>query len=225
MAEPHEQSTRREILHFIKRHGAAEPRVLAESCGLTTMAVRRHLLKLRAEGLIQPRTERRPKGRPATLYSLTELGDAEFPREYDRLAYDSLTCLKVLDGEAKVKRVFRQRRVGMTARYAPRMNGKNLEQRVRETAAILSECGYMAVVARSGPRAFLLTEHNCAIPRVAECFPVACEEELHLIRELVGAQVTRVSHRLAGDCHCSYLIRSPSATSASRPAPPKVSSL
>ena len=95
----------------------------------------------------------------------------------------------------------------MTSRYVPRMKGKNLEQRVRETAAILSQCGYMAVVAPSGPGAFLLTEHNCAIPRVAECFPAACEEELHFIRDLVGAEVTRVSHRLAGDCHCSYLIQ------------------
>jgi predicted ArsR family transcriptional regulator len=41
---------------------------------------------------------------------------------------------------------------------------------------------------------------------VARCFPVACEEELCFIRNLVGGKVTRVSHVLAGERNCSYRI-------------------
>jgi predicted ArsR family transcriptional regulator len=52
----------------------------------------------------------------------------------------------------------------------------------------------------------LLTEHNCAIRDVARCFPVACEEELCFIRNLIGGKVTRVSHVLAGERNCSYRI-------------------
>jgi predicted ArsR family transcriptional regulator len=181
------------------------------------MAVRRHLLDLRAAGLIQVKTERRPKGRPTTVHSLTELGDAQFPRDYEGLACDVLSSLRALDGEAKVYQVFRHRRKEMIARYLSRMKGKSLEQRVREVAAILTECGYMADVSPAGRGSFLVTEHNCALPRVAKCFPVTCEEELCLIRDLVGASVTRVSHVLAGDRQCSYLIQRKGTSTGSKP--------
>ena len=218
MVEPQEQSTRREILRFVKTRGGAEAKAIAEACGLTTMAVRRHLLNLRAAGLIQVKTEHRPKGRPTTVHSLSELGDAEFPRDYEGLASELLSSLQALDGQAKINEVFRHRRKEMTARYLLRMKGKNLEQRVREIAAILTECGYMADVTPTERGAFLLTEHNCALPRVAKCFPVTCEEELCFIRELAGAEVTRVSHILAGHCQCSYLIqRKGTSTGASQP--------
>ncbi len=206
MTEP-ERSTKAEILSFLKTKGGVDAKAIAGACGLTTMAVRRHLLELRAAALVQVKTERRPKGRPATVHSLTDLGDAEFPRDYEGLACDLLSSLRALDGEAKITQVFQHRRKEVAARCMPRMKSKSLEQRVREAAAILTECGYMAEVSKKGRGSFLLTEHNCALPRVAKCFPATCEEELCLIRDLVGASVTRVRHLLAGDRHCSYLIQ------------------
>ena len=207
MAESPEQSTKTKILRFLKVNGSADVKAIAKACGLTTVAVRQHLLNLRTTGLIHVKTEHRPKGRPTTVHLLTELGDAEFPRHYEGLACEVLSSLNVLQGEAKVNEVFRHRRKEMTARYLPRMKGKSLEKRVREIAAILTECGYMADVTPTGRGAFLLTEHNCALPRVAKCFPVTCEEELCFIRDLSGVGVTRVSHMLAGDRQCSYLIQ------------------
>ena len=207
MWESSEPSTKTDILRFLKTKGGAEAKAIAEVCGLTTMAVRRHLLHLRAAGLIQGKTERRSKGRPATVHSLSELGDAGFQRDYEGLACDVLSSLRALDGEAKIREVFRRRRREMTARYLARMKGKNLEQRVREVADLLTECGYMADVSPAGRGSFLLTEHNCAVPRVAKCFPVTCDEELCLISDLAGASVTRVCHVLSGDRQCSYLIQ------------------
>lgn len=201
-----EQSTRTAILNFLKINGSSEAKAMAEFCGLTTMAVRQHLLRLLADGLLQVRTERRPQGRPTHVYWLTELGDAQFPRDYAGLASDLLSTLAALDGKAKIKEVFRKRRSEMMTRYRARVKGKDLEERVCETVSILSECGYMAEALPSGSREFLLTEHNCAIRDIAKCFPVACEEELCFIRDVVGAKVTRVTHLLAGDRHCSYLI-------------------
>jgi len=207
MAETAEHSTKMQILRLLKTKGGLEAKGIAEACGLTTMGVRRHLLGLRAAGLIQVKTERRPRGRPTTVHSLTESGDAGFPRDYEGLAFDVLASLRVLDGESKVLQVFRRRREEMKTRFLPRMKGKSLEQRVREMAAILTERGYMAAVSPAGRGCFLLTGRNCALPRVARSFPVACDEELGLIRGLVGASVSRVRHLLAGDLQCSYLIQ------------------
>ena len=63
----------------------------------------------------------------------------------------------------------------MEAGYRGRTKGKGFEQRVREVAAVLTECGYMAEVESMNPDEFLLTLGNCAIREVAERFPEACE--------------------------------------------------
>jgi predicted ArsR family transcriptional regulator len=189
-------------------------KAVANFCGLTAMAVRRHLLHLSADRLIQSKTERRPRGRPAKVYSLTEAGDAQFPRDYAGLVGEIFSSLQLLDGKAKIDAVFRKRRSNLKARYTERVQDLNLESRVRETAAILTECGFMAEAQPAGPGRFLLVERNCAIRDVARCYPVACHEELCLIRDLSGGSVTRVAHLLAGDAHCSYVIERKNRTRA-----------
>ena len=201
-----EESTRKAILHFLKRRGAVDAKAVAKFCGFTTMAVGRHLLKLKADGLIQTRSERRSRGRPAAVHSLTEDGDAQFPRDYAGLAIDVLSSLVQLDGQKKVRQVFRKRRTTMLARYGSRTKGKKFEERVHEVADVLTECGYMAEVETLGHGELLLTLCNCAIRDVAKRFPETCDEELCLIRSLADGKVTRVSHLLAGDRHCSYRI-------------------
>lgn len=209
MADSQEQPTRAAILKFLKIHGPSEVKGIAGFCGLTAVAVRRHLLNLQADGLVETEMQRHSQGRPAKAYALSELGDAQFARDYAGLIVDLLSCLERLDGSAKVQAVFRKRRSDLAARSRGRMLGKGLEARVRETAAVLTECGYMAEARRDGPGCFLLTEHNCTIRDVAQCYPVACQEELSLIRELTGGKVTRVSHLLSGERQCSYLIQRP----------------
>lgn len=201
-----EVSTRSSILEYLKKHGATDARGMAEFCGLTSVAVGRHLLRLKADGLIETKSQRRSRGRPAAVYSLTGHGDAQFPRDYAGIANDLLQCVAELDGPQKVRKLFRERRGVLEQRFGPRTGGKPFERRVRALAEVLTECGYMAEVEKAG-REFLLTEHNCAIRNVAECFPEACEEELILIENLAGGEVSRVTHLLAGDSHCSYRIR------------------
>lgn len=219
-----EQSTKTEILRLLKAHGHLEAKAIAQFCGLTTMAVRRHLLRLRADRVIQTNTEHRPKGRPATLYSLTDLGDAQFPRDYAALATELLSSLELLDGKSKIEAVFRRRRSYLIGRYSNRVRGEDLEKRVRETAAVLTDCGYMAEVEVAGPGRFLLIEHNCAIREVAKCYPVACQEELCLIGGLCGGSVARVSHVLAGDRHCSYSVEEGGGSKRPRDGPARTES-
>ncbi len=204
--ESREESTRKAILHFLKRRGEVDAKTVAKFCGVTTMAVGRHLLKLKTDGLIQTRSERRSRGRPAAVHSLSEDGDGQFPRDYAGLAIDVLSSLVQLDGQEKVRQVFRKRRTTMQARYRSRTKGKKFEERVQEVADVLTECGYMAEVETLGHGELLLTLCNCAIRDVAKRFPETCDEELCLIRSLADGKVTRVSHLLAGDRHCSYRI-------------------
>jgi predicted ArsR family transcriptional regulator len=188
------------------------------------MAISRHLVQLKAEKLIVAKVERRPRGRPTAVYGLTDLGDAQFPRDYGGLAREMLTALEASDGENKVNEVFRRRRQEMSADCEKRVRGKRFESRVREAARILTERGYMAEVEKQQDGSFLLTEYNCAIRDVAQCFPAACHEELYFLEDLTGGDARRRSHLVAGDCNCSYLItrragRHPEESVPRRPKP------
>ena len=51
-----------------------------------------------------------------------------------------------------------------------------------------------------------LREHNCAIYHVAAGHPTACEAELALFRDVLGADVVRETHIAGGDRCCTYRI-------------------
>jgi DeoR family suf operon transcriptional repressor len=71
---------------------------------------------------------------------------------------------------------------------------------------VLSEEGYMAeVTALAGSGT--LTEHNCAIPAVAERFPEICAAEARFLADVLGAQVERREHMLDGCSACEYHVR------------------
>jgi len=56
-----------------------------------------------------------------------------------------------------------------------------------------------------------LTEHNCAIPAVAERFPEICAAEARFLADVLGAEVERREHMLAGCSACEYHVRFKSA--------------
>jgi hypothetical protein len=67
----------------------------------------------------------------------------------------------------------------------------------------------MADCQQTGEGRWLVSEHNCAIARVAGAWPTACTHELALFRQLAGpgVAVERVAHIQAGDPVCAYVLR------------------
>ncbi len=205
-----QDSTRKKILRFIKITGRPAISEISQALGITSMAVRRHVLGLQSSGLLRMEMERRPKGRPAALCLLTDLGDSLFPKTYDRFSMELIQCLAYLDGEEKVNRLFEKYKERMVAKFAGRMEGKNREDRVREAVAILCEQGYMAELHKVDERTYFVTEHNCAIAHIARQYPRACEEELCFLTQILRADVQRHAHILKGDLECTYRIQFPS---------------
>ena len=78
------------------------------------------------------------------------------------------------------------------------MAGKRFEERLAEMAKIQSESGYMAEWKQLDHGTFQITEHNCAIARVAQQCQHACVCELAMFRELLQATVSRQEHIVAG---------------------------
>jgi len=210
----HLSDSQQDIVKLIRRHGTRTVEDLHRALGVTAVAVRHHLDVLEAEGLLRSETERRTptetgprRGRPRRLYSLTDAADELFPKNYSGLVQSILDHLECTGGTESVDAVFRARRQKTESDLLARLNGQGLAARVAAVAELQDRSGYMAEWEARDDDTFVLREHNCAICKVARRYAQVCGNELELIRNVTGAEVTREQHIRAGDSVCSYIIR------------------
>ncbi len=210
------QSTRREILMTLKKRGGMTADELSEVLGITAMGVRRHLMTLERDGLVEYKPVQRGVGRPSYVYSLTELADDLFPKSYDQFANELLNILRVTDGEEKIEELFAKRMERLQASIEPHLANKDLPEQVAELARIQNEKGYLAEWEQVDDGTFVFVEHNCAIAKIANSCNFACDYELQLLNNLLDAdEVVREDHMASGDISCRYRIvrKSPAGTS------------
>jgi predicted ArsR family transcriptional regulator len=213
-------STRRAVLDLLKRNGPQTVAQLGAALELSGAGVRRHLEDLERLGLVQQTSRSQGRGRPAYVYTLTEMGHDLFPRNYHQLVAQLLEAAASELGPAAVERLFDHRQHELAELYAGRTQGRDLPELARALAAIQDENGYMADCRQAGADRWLVSEHNCAIARVAGAWPTACNHELALFRQLAGpgVSVERVAHIQAGDPVCAYVLRA--ANGEAGPAEP-----
>lgn len=214
-------ATRRKILYTLKKSDGLTADQLAALLGITSMAVRKHLTALENDELIEATLERRAIGRPANLYRIAPLADDFFPKHYDMVVTELLADLVQIDGAHKVDLLL-ERRAERTCEYLRERisHARTLGERVEALAEGMDELGYYAVSEQCDESTWMIKQYNCAINRVAACFPAACDYEAQMFRQLLNADVERANHVLAGDHLCGYVIRArqPSATPATPPA-------
>jgi predicted ArsR family transcriptional regulator len=201
--------TRRAVLDLLKRNGEQTVAQLGAALGVSGVAVRRHLEVLEHVGLVRQSARPKGRGRPAHVYTLTELGHDLFPRNYHQLVAQLLEAATSELGPEAVERLFDHRQQELAELYRGRTRGQPLPELANALAAIQDENGYMADCAAAGDGQFVVREHNCAIARVAGSWPTACAHELALFRQLAGpeVEVERVAHIQAGDPVCAYVLR------------------
>ena len=213
-------STRERILVLLRRHGRLSAPRLAELLQLTSVGVRRHLVLLERDGLVDSTTEKPRRGRPTAVYRLTDAGLETFPRHYDEVAREALTFLKGRDA-ATLSQFLAWRNERLAASYAGRVEGATLAERTDALAEVLNEQGFMAEVepADGGLR---LCQHNCTVEHLATELPDLCASEAKLFERLLGTRVERETTIVDGAVRCETLIdlgtrtkRAPNRTSPS----------
>jgi predicted ArsR family transcriptional regulator len=205
---------RREILVRLRRDGAASPDQLAGAIGASRTGVLQQLRALEVTGFVSRQTVRHGVGRPRHVYEITAAAQELFPTNYGGLAAGLLAAITEVGGEALVEQVFMARRRQIGDRVRRELDERvgaeaPLAERVRALAVIQDEQGYLANTLVGNDGAIRLREHNCAIFDVARGEQAACDAELDLFREVLGADVVRESHIAAGDRCCSYRIAAP----------------
>lgn len=200
-------TTRERILMLLKTNGRLSAGDLSNELQLTEMAIRRHMYALEKEGSVSIVSVRQAMGRPLHAYELTVQADDLFPKNYHLLALDLLDELADdPDTAALIDRMFEGRKTKLLERYAPRMIGKSLDEKVAELAAIQNAGGYMVDVEAQSDGSFLLNEYNCPITQVAGKYQQACQCELNLFRDLLEVPIERTECLSKGGGKCSYHI-------------------
>jgi predicted ArsR family transcriptional regulator len=202
---------RRDIVVLLRQLGPASPDQLATRLGASRTGVLQQLRALEAARLVVRRTERHGVGRPRHLYDVTADAQELFPSNYDGLAASLLDAIAAVGGADLVEEVFAARRRQASGRMRERLAERltedaPLEDRLRELAAIQDEQGYLAQVEVGPDGTVRLVEYNCAIFHVANGDGRACQAELELFGQVLGAEVVRDTHIAAGDRCCSYRV-------------------
>jgi predicted ArsR family transcriptional regulator len=202
---------RRDLLLRLRIDGPSSPDQLATRLGASRTGVLQQLRALEAARLVGRQTVRHGVGRPRHLYDVTADAQGLFPANYDGLATGLLAAIEAIGGDDLLEQVFAARRRQLGARVrediADRLTGDApLLDRVRELAVIQAANGYLANTSVGTDGTIRLEEHNCAIYHVALGSPAACQAELDLFTEILGADVVREQHIASGDRCCSYRI-------------------
>ena len=202
---------RREILERLRREGPASPDQLAIAIGASRTGVLQQLRALEETHFVSRQTVRHGVGRPRHVYDVTADAQELFPSNYDGLAEGLLAAIGAVGGEALVEQVFQARRRQIGARVRRDLDERvgadaPLIDRVRALAVLQDEQGYLADAVIEDDGTIRLREHNCAILDVARGQRSACDAELDLFREVLGADVVRETHIASGDRCCSYRI-------------------
>ena len=202
---------RRDLLLRLRLDGPSSPDQLAERIGASRTGVLQQLRALEAAHLVSRQTVRHGVGRPRHLYDVTADAQDLFPSNYDALAAGLLAAIEAVGGDDLLDQVFaaRRRQLGdrvrehMAEHVAP---DAPLVDRVRELAVIQGDQGYLADATLGTDGTIRLREHNCAIYNIAAGSPAACQAELELFTEILGADVVREQHIASGDRCCTYRI-------------------
>lgn len=209
------ERTRDEVVRILHERGGCAVAELATAMGVSQGAIRRQLDILEGAGLVESRRERRPRGRPLTVYSLSEAGEersssVHYARLLDHI-YPALSDLATAEvsgqaGTAILWRMFERVAERVADERAPQVRSANLGERVAEVVGALREVGVLNDVVDEGD-AFRLSNVGCPCRSTAQETDAACEADRYSIELLLGAPVEQVSTIAGGSSFCEYLVK------------------
>lgn len=202
--------TRSILMELLKRAGETDVASLARELGISGVAVRHHLAAMERDGYVTQRSVRRPVGRPARLYRLTEAAERAFPQISDRVALDLLARMEKLMGTEALDKLFRARLRDLDKAYKDRLAGaRSWADKLRVLAEIRDSEGYLCnleeVPSSDAKGGWRLVEHHCPVADVAKQHPDLCRYELELFKRVLGEpNLSRVEHIRSGGHACAY---------------------
>ncbi len=183
---------------------------LARSLGINESAVRRHLDALEREGLIYSRFERRERGRPKKMFSLTGVGERMFPRKSGELISLLIEAITLRYGEEEVASLTSMVAKELAERLVLKEIRGNLENRLEQLVKLLDDYGFYASLSKSGEN-YIIEYRNCVFGDFVPQFgKFVCEIDEEITRKVAGEVSIEWKERIAeGDKRCLQVISPP----------------
>ena len=201
---------KRRVVDYLKRASPATTHDVAAILDATDVAARQHLAALESAGLVTESTAPPVgRGRPRSLWGLTDLASELFPDRHGDLTVDLLDALRETVGEEGLNTLLDVRGARQLQHLRAALGqATTLEERVVALAAQRSLEGYMAEAIGRPDGSMLLVEHHCPICAAATTCQGLCRSELDLFRAALGSGVSveRTEHLLAEGTRCIYRI-------------------
>ncbi|HUF54063.1 MAG TPA: helix-turn-helix domain-containing protein [Dehalococcoidia bacterium] len=203
----HMQTTRQQILEYLRRHTRGTVKELGSLLGLTSTGIRQHLTVLERDGLVEAHEERGRVGRPTLVYSLTEKADALFPKAYDQLVNVLMEEVRATAGNDQLYKILQRVAQRLAEPHLDGIEAKTFEERVRAAAAALESQGCVAEVTEAGDGEYLIDEYSCPFPKAAEADRSVCALHVEFVKLLTGADTRLTRSLMRGECACTYRVR------------------
>ncbi|MEB3330982.1 MAG: iron-sulfur cluster biosynthesis transcriptional regulator SufR [Synechococcaceae cyanobacterium] len=202
--------TREAVLALLLRHGEATAAALAELLHVSVQAMRRHLRSLEDDGLVEASPAVEGPGRPSNRWRLTDAGRDRFHDGSEHFALGLMqTMASTMPAEAMQQMLSRQAE-RKAADYRRLLGEGTLAERIARLVDLRRSEGYVAESRRDDdePDSWLIQEFHCSVMRIAEEFPMVCDQELELMRRTFpDCQVERVHWRLEEGHSCGFQLR------------------
>lgn len=199
-----EQSPAGQILHHLQRHNKAGIKDLEGVLGVSTTAVREHLIHLQASGLVATSSERRGPGRPRLVYTLTDKARSLFPKQYNTLISLLLNEISAVEGSAKVEQILDGVSQRLASEYSNHMHGTNSAARLGELRILLESRGVPAEVMPGGASIRLFA---CPYYDIAQAHPEVCSMERQMLEYVLGEKVDIGKTIRDGHHNCHFVVR------------------
>lgn len=148
-----------------------------------------------------------PRPGPASRqYRLSPAAEHLFPKHYDELSVELVQHVIERFGGAGVVEILGRMTDARVARWAPRLEGLTLEEKLKALSSLYEEDdAYMQVEWRKGAPA--LIERNCPFFSVAQKHPVICSVSVNTLERLLGFKVVREQRFQTGHGRCVFRLR------------------
>ena len=202
------QTTRQQILDYLRRHGRGTVKELSQLLSLTSTGIRQHLTVLERDNLVEAREERGRVGRPTLVYSITVTADDLFPKAYDQLVNVLLEEMRATAGNQELYQMLQRVAQRLAEPHLDAVNGQPLGVRVKAAAEALEQQGCVAEVSQANGEYFI-DEYSCPFPKAAEHDRAVCVLHVEFVRLLTGADTRLTRSLLRGEAACTYRVRPP----------------
>ena len=200
--------TRESTLTLLLRQGELSASHLARELGISVQAMRRHLRSLEDEGLVESTPMPAGPGRPSNRWRLTEQGHHHFPDGSENFALGLLQSMAANLPPEAMSSLLTKQALDKAGHYRHTLGTAPLQERVARLAELRRQEGYVTELqADPDGQGWCLSEFHCSVQRIAEEYPVVCDQELELIRQTFpDCQVERVHWRLKEGHSCGFRI-------------------